>query len=322
MAVLVTGVGYIGAKLIDELLRVGEHVVAIDNYFSTDRRAIGYLRKREGLKFVEGSVNSRATLAAAFSAHSEISTVYSLAAQSSAHPGAASARYTEITNLLSPRLLLDTMLEFGTKTIVYGSSFWVYGRALPEIITEHTPYGSFSDLSHLSKCYVEKLLEMYAKQAGLCSVAVRLGIVYGISPVMKRDYRTMTAPNKFCLQAVRGEEIVVNSGAECPAGFIHIEDACQGLLAAARIGTPGDFVPVNLVTEMLTIHEVARIVAREAGARGILAKLRFLAPERVEKPRVTSRIDDVGFIAKHKMDGSLGSVLDFFARAESLGDVH
>lgn len=320
MAILVTGVGYIGAKLIDELLSRGERVVAIDNLFSTDRRAIENLRKRERLTFVQGSVNSQSTLSAAFSADPEISVVYSLAAQSSGHPAAASARYTEMTNLLSPRLLLDAMLRFHVRTVVFGSSFWVYGKNPPTPITERTPYGPFTDLSHLSKCYVEKLLEMYALRAGLHCIAARLGIVYGLSPVMKRDYRWMTVPNKFCLQAVRGEEIVVHEGAERPAGFVHIDDACRALIEIAHLGVAGDYLPVNVVGEMLTVHEIGRIVAREAEERGIEVKLRFLASEAADKPTVTSRLDDEGFAVKHKMDGSLGPVLDFFAQSEQRGE--
>lgn len=319
MAVLVTGVGYIGAALVHDLLRRGEQVVAVDNFFSTDREAVDRLRGSERLAFVRGSVNSRATLAKAFAGGPRITTVYSLAAQSSAHPEAAPARYTELTNLLSPRLLLEAMREFGATKIVYGSSFWVYGQNPPAAIDERTPYGSFSDLAHLSKCYVEKLLEMYAANLGLRCVAARLGIVYGLSPVMKRDYRFMTVPNKFCLQAARREEIVVGEGASRPMGFIHVEDACRALALLAEAGGSGEYVPVNVVSEMATVHEVARVVAREARVRGIPLRSRVLADERTESLVVKSRLDGLDFAAGHKMESSLGPILDFFAQTEAGG---
>lgn len=319
MATLVTGIGYIGAKLVDELLRRGESVVAIDNLFSTDRRAVERLRRRDEVTFIRGSVNSPATLATAFSSQPRITTVFCLAAQSSGHPDAASARYTEITNLLSPRLLLDEMRKHEVDTIVYGSTFWVYGKKPPPEIDEQTPYGAFSDLSHLSKCYAEKLLQMYAINDGLRCVPARLGIVYGVSPVMKRDYRFMTVPNKFCLQAVRREDILVSESAGRPMGFVHIEDACRALIRASEIGEQGDYLPVNVVGEMLTVHQVASLVTREAQARRIPVKTRSLAAEELEAPRVKSRLDEIGFAPEHKMETSLGAVLDYFLEAELKG---
>lgn len=281
LAYLITGIGYIGAKLAEDLLAAGHEVVGVDNFFASERSVVRRLCRQRGFRFVAGSVNSPATLKRAF-ALAPIEVVFALGAQASAHPDAASLRYTETTNLLSPRLLLDAALAHGARRVVYGSSMRVYGaRPLAEC-TEDAAYGRFSDLSHLSKVYVEKLLEMYAYERGLPAVAARLGLVYGVGPLMKTDYRFLTAPNKFCLQAVRGETIQVSAGGMLPQGIVHVADAAHGLWLLAGLPDLPVYCAANLATEAASMLDVARSVADAAARRGLRA--RILAPEAESAP--------------------------------------
>ena len=315
MAVLVTGVGYIGAKLVEKLLERGEEVVAVDNFFSTDARVVNSFRKHKGFRLVKGSVTNAKVLRSAFSS-ADISTVYSLAAQASANPQAATARYTENTNLLGPRLLLDHMREFGVSKMVFASSFKVYGSALPQVVTEDVPYGSFGDLSHLSKCYAEKLMEMYSSRYGLTCLPVRLGIVYGISPVTKLDYRFMTAPNKFCLQAVRGEEIELHPGAHLPSGLIHIADAAEIMLQASDQASFSGYMPINAVTETRSVAQIADYVAVAAERRGLNVSIRFL-DESADTSRgydvvVRSAFESLFEQPRRKLQDTVGEMIDYF----------
>src|SRR5439155_11596386 len=98
----------------------------------------------------------------------------------------------------------------GVERVVLGSSFKVYGDALPAVVTERQPYGAVRDLAHLSKIYAEKLAEMMATTRSLHSVSVRLGITHGVGPVMKRDLRFMTVPNRFAQLAAAGEPLTVH----------------------------------------------------------------------------------------------------------------
>lgn len=314
MAVLVTGVGYIGAKLVERLLERGEEVAAVDNFFSTDARVVNGFGERKGFKLVKGSVTNVKALRSAFSS-ADISAVYSLAAQASASPQAASIRYTENTNLLGPRLLLDCMREFGVSKVVYASSFKVYGQALPPVVTEDAPYGAFGDLSHLSKCYSEKLLEMYASLHGLTCLSIRLGIVYGLSPVMKTDYRFMTAPNKFCLQAARGDDIELHPGCDLPTGFIHVADAADIMVQACDESSFSGYVPINAVAETCSIAQVAEFVAAEAERRGLSVKIR--RPAAAEMPRVrqvavSSRFEAFFRQPRRRLQETVGEVIDYF----------
>ena len=94
---------------------------------------------------------------------------------------------------------------------------------------------------------------MYATSRGLGCASVRFGLVYGRGPVMKTDYRFITAPNKFCLQAARGETLVVNESGLAPQGLIHVEDAAAALSRRAGCWA-GEYLRANAVTEAATMR--------------------------------------------------------------------
>lgn len=312
MGSLVTGIGYIGSRLAEMLLDSGEPVVGLDNLFSTDPAVLQRLQDRPGFTLVRGDVADEADVRRAFESGVTVDTVYHLAAQASAHPSAAPTRYTEETNLIGPRVVMERACAAGATTFVFGSSIQVYGRRVAGRVDESRPYGAILDISHLSKVYVEKLMEMYAHVRALRCVAARLGLVYGLGPVMKTDPRFMTAPNKFCLQAARGETLRVDAGGLHPTGLIHLEDAARGLIALARWPGRG-FAPVNLVGETASVARVAELVRGLGARRGL--DVRVAMPD--ERPEgegcsFESASSRVGFLPRVSLERGLEGVLDHF----------
>lgn len=311
MSVLITGLGYIGAQLAEALLASGERVVAIENFFSTPRQALAALRRHPSLTLIEGSISQPRVFRRAFT-ESGIRAVVHLAAQPSAHPQAASARYTELTNLGGARLALEATLEHGVERFVLGSSFKVYGDRLPPVVTETQPYGVVRDLAHLSKIYVEKLAEMYAATRGLRCVAVRLGITYGLGHVMKTDPRFMTVPNRFAQLAVRGEPLTIHSTAVFPAGFIHLDDAVAAIRAALDLATDQPYLAVNAVSECLTVRQVAECVAAAASGRGLAVQINGPAADERGSVEVRTSLPATCFSPRRRMADTIGAVLDYF----------
>lgn len=311
MSVVVLGVGYIGSALVRRLLDRGEQVVALDNFFSTDASVVPALGRAPSYRLIRGSVVDPVALETAFRVASGPSVVFNLAAQPSANPEAAPPEYTEETNLRGPRLVLEAMRRFGVRTLVYGSSLRVYGDSLPDDADEDTPYGRFSDLSHLSKVYVEKLMEMHAARDGLRCIALRLGLVYGLAPVMKTDYRFMTAPNKFCLQAARGEELVVWGHSR--VGLIHVADAVEALLVAAEHPGFAGYLPVNAATEVATVADVASLVAQKGRRLGLRVRVR-LPEERgpLAAGRPPSRLAATRFRSTYDLRQGIAETLEYF----------
>jgi nucleoside-diphosphate-sugar epimerase len=332
MTALITGIGYIGAALAEALLTDGQQVVGLENGFATVPAVVSQLARRPGFQLVRGSINSVRSIeracAAATANGGTLDVVYHLAAQASAHPHAAPPSYTEQTNLVAPRLVYEAAARHGVRAFVYGSSFRVYGDVLAGVVGEDTPYGQIGDLSHLSKVYAEKLLEMLAAQSlaaqqPLPAVSVRLGVVYGLGPLMKHDPRFLTVPNLFSLRAVTGQPLTVHPSANRPIGFLHLDDAVQALRVAARLAEqlphastdaarPGARA-VNAVSEVLGVGEVAAIVEREAAARGIRTEITGAGPLSGPRWSVASSLDAAGFRPARTMSESLGAVLDYYA---------
>lgn len=338
MAVLVTGVGYLGAALAARLLRAGERVVGLDNGFATDPAAVERLHALGDFTLVRGSVTAPRAVARAFGL-GPFDVVYHLAAQASVPVAARRPRYTETTNLTGPRIVLDAAVRYAVPRIVYGSSLRVYGPVLPPLVEESTPYGPPADLAHLSHEYGEKLLELYARRHALIAIAVRLAVVYGVGPVTKTDYACMTVPNKFCLQAVRGEPLAIYPGAATPTAFIHLDDACAALEAAAAAAWPPGFYAANAAGEVCTVPEVAALVAACAhrprpcdrpavgapaassvdsphywGARGAVPP-RPGAEDAT--PVVRSRLAALGWRPTRTLADTVGELIDYFGAREA-----
>ena len=313
MAILITGLGYIGARLAEDLLAEGREVVAVENFFCTPRRALRGLLGRPGLTLVEGSINRPATLRRALAGR-RIRAVVHLAAQPSAHPEAATPAYTELTNLTGARLTLEAAAEAGVERVVLGSSFKVYGDALPSAVSEQQPYGPIGDLAHLSKIYAEKLAEMLAATRDPRCVAVRLGITYGLGPVMKHDPRFMTVPNRFAQLATLGQPLTIHPTAVRPAGFIHVEDASLALRAALAAEWPERYRAVNAVGECASVGRVARLVHAAAVARGLDVAISGPVEAEPLEIEVESSLSAHGFRPRRNLAGSIPEVLEHFAR--------
>ena len=311
MTILITGLGYIGARLAEDLLEQGESVVAVENFFCTPRPALTRLVQRPRMRLIRGSINRPETLRKAF-ALAPFRAVVHLAAQPSAHPDAASARYTEITNLVGARLTFEAALEAGVEVVVLGSSFKVYGDQLPGFVGENQPYGPVNDLAHLSKIYAEKLAEMMAATRGLRCVAVRLGITHGLGPIMKTDPRFMTVPNRFCQLAAEGKALTIHSSATRPAGFIHVEDASSALQAALAASWPEPYRAVNAVGECASVGEVAELVRAAAESRGLPCEVSGPRSARAQHVAVETSLPKSLFRPRRQLSESVGEVLDYF----------
>jgi UDP-glucose 4-epimerase len=312
LAILVAGVGYIGAALLRQLdeRADGQRIVALDNFFSTTREAVLAALPKDAT-LVEGDVADQAAVDAAFDALGEQargSTVYFLAAQPSAGIAARDPATTERSNLVGARLLLEAAHECEAR-VVFGGSFRVYGDDLTGcLVDEETAYGRVGDLSHLSKVYVEQL----ARMLGVRYVSVRLGVTYGLSPIMKRSPQLMTVPNLFCMRAVAGLPLQVNE--DRPMAFVHVDDAARALRSAAQMLSTTDdrWSVVNAAPEVATIGHVARTVQQLMRERGGDAQI---LGEAASEASFIVRTAMTSWTPKGVLETSLGEVIDYFAKA-------
>ncbi len=284
---VVFGLGYIGSELARRLLLAGHRVVGLDNGFNTPPAAWEGLKALGPLEVVRGDVADPGVVAEVFRRAGKADGVFFAAAQASAHPEAAPWAYTERTNIVGFRTALDLAVGAGVGRFVYVSSLKVHGSPLPTRVGPETPYRWPGDLVHWTQAFNEGLLRDRAGRGGLRGVAVRLGVAFGVGPVMRTDPRFMTVVNRFCLAAVRGEPLQVHPQAVGHQAFVHLRDAVAGLLAAAELPAEAPFTALPLATGFFTVSQVARVVARAARRRGLKVVVIDRAPRtRHLRPRL------------------------------------
>lgn len=256
MRLLVLGAGYLGAALAARALDEGKEVVLADNWYATQREQLQDLERR-GARVETADVRDPDSVRALFEAPYD--RVHLLAAQASRPLSEADPAYTEQTNLVGPRIVAEIVAEHGGPPLVFGSSLHVYGPELSGEVRPNSPYGRQGDLAHLSKVYAELCLQLYASRHGFDLALLRLGIVYGRSPVEHDRPESQTVVDKFRRLAAAGEELPLDDGGRATIGVVHVDDAARILLESPV--EPG-VSRANVAAETVTVADVARLARR------------------------------------------------------------
>ena len=175
MAILVTGgLGYVGSHAVKQLVDRGEQVVNLDNLI------FGHEEASCGSEVVIGDIGDRELLRRIFSTH-DIDAVMHFAAFADVGESVADPQKYYNNNILNSIVLLEAMLEFDVKKMIFSSSAATFGE--PEtvpILEDHpknptNPYGR-------SKLMLEEILKEYEHAYGLRSISFRYFNASGADP--------------------------------------------------------------------------------------------------------------------------------------------
>jgi len=258
---LILGAGYVGAALAELALARGQAVTLADNWYATEPAQLDGLRAA-GARVETADIRSREDIDRLLADPPD--RVVLLAAQASRPLSESDPDYTEETNLTGARRVAEAVAAAGCGELVYASSLHVYGPPLPGDVGSDAPYGPQGDLAHLSKIYAELCLRLYAERHGFTLAILRLGIVFGPSPVEHARPESQTVIDKFRRLAATGEPLPLDDGGRATIGAVHIADAarilfespwCDGVAAA------------NVVAETVTVADVAALARGQSPAR-------------------------------------------------------
>lgn len=180
--ILVTGAGgYIGSVATYLFLQKGFEVVAIDNFSTGYKQPLLLLQDmfgKEKLSFYEADLQK--DMASVFEKESDIQAVVHYAGSCSVDESVRNP-YKYFTNNFTASLrLVETMVHYNIKNIVFSSTCAVYGESQYVPLDEKhptnpiTPYGE-------SKLMTEKMLSWQAKLKGFRYIALRYFNVCGAS---------------------------------------------------------------------------------------------------------------------------------------------
>jgi nucleoside-diphosphate-sugar epimerase len=224
MAVLVTGAGgFLGQMLIDNLLAEGKQVVGFDYNAPPDAALKRWAGKAD---FVKGDVRDAKLIAelAAKSGSSDpiIHLAGILTAGCDRDPQAAMA-----INMGGTNNILEAALANGKRRVIFASTIGVYGRGLPQPITEDMkkePDGWYG----LTKMMAEEMGLLYVRRHGLDFRALRFAAVTGPNraAVGSASLFTSLIPEK----AAKGEPYAIEVTPDSSYPVVYIKDAVDALI--------------------------------------------------------------------------------------------
>jgi len=231
--ILVTGgFGFIGCRLVKDLLAKSQRVTVLDNSVVGDRHDLARIignTDNENLDIIEA--DTRHVLLHANRLR-DVSRIVHLAANTGVQPSIIDPVSDEENNVQATHRLLQVARELKVKRFVFASTGAVAGQvesALSEDLAPHprSPYGA-------SKLACEGYCSAYFHAYGLPTVSLRFSNVFGPG-----SHKKNSVVAKFTRAAIIGEEIEIYGDGSQTRDYLFVDDLVAALVAALLSPTPG-----------------------------------------------------------------------------------
>ncbi|GAB4819821.1 hypothetical protein N2152v2_006867 [Parachlorella kessleri] len=245
--VLVTGgAGFVGSHLCDYLVKRGDQVICVDNFFTGSKENIAHLIGKPNFELLRHDVVEKLLL--------EVDQIYHLACPASP----VHYKYNPIKTIKTSFIGTMNMLGLAKRTkarFLLTSTSEVYGDPLQHPQTEEY-WGNVNCIGERS-CYdegkraAECLTMDYHREHAVEVRIVRIFNTYG--PHMALDDGRVVS--NFVAQALRNEPLTIFGDGQQTRSFQYIDDLVKGLVAVMdndehigpfNVGNPGEFTMIEL----------------------------------------------------------------------------
>lgn len=235
MSILVTGgAGYIGSHVVCELLSGNEEIIVVDNLQKGHRSAV------LGGKFYQGDIRDKDFMDQVFSKH-DIDAVIHFAADSLVGESVTVPLKYYYNNVYGTQCLIEKMVQYGVKHIVFSSTAATYGEPerTPILESDRTlptnPYGE-------TKLAIEKMLHWCDEAYGVKSVCLRYFNAAGAhkSGKIGEDHRPETHLVPIIMEVATGKRDSIHIFGDdydtpdgtCIRDYIHVSDLAKAHILA------------------------------------------------------------------------------------------
>ncbi len=248
--ILVTGgAGFIGSHLCESLIKRGDEVLCLDNFFTGQKRNIYKLMKNKRFEVVRHDIVKSILI--------EIDEIYHLACPASPVHYQHNPIKTIKTNVLGTMNMLGMAKRVKAK-ILFSSTSEVYGDP-SEHPQKETYWGNVNPIG-IRSCYdegkrcAETLCFDYHRQNGVDVRVIRIFNTYGPN-MLVNDGRVVS---NFIVQALKNENITVYGDGSQTRSFQYVSDLVEGMVKMMDAEYIG---PINIGNpEELTIKELAELI--------------------------------------------------------------
>ena len=248
------GGGFLGSHLCDRLLKEGNDVLCVDNFFTGNRRNIHHLLDNKNFELLRHDVTHPLYV--------EVDEIYNLACPASPIHYQFDPVQTTKTSVIGAMNMLGLAKRLKIK-ILQASTSEVYGD--PEIHPQPESYRGNVNTLGPRACYdegkrcAETLFFDYHRQHGVAIKVMRIFNTYG--PRMHpNDGRVVS---NFIVQALKNQDITIYGDGKQTRSFCYVDDNIEGMYrlmnsrdgftGPVNIGNPGEFTMLelaNLVIEL------------------------------------------------------------------------
>jgi len=260
--ILVTGgAGFIGSHLCERLLKEGNEVICLDNYFTGQKKNIVHLMDNPYFELVRHDVTMPYFV--------EVDEIYNLACPASPIHYQFDAIQTVKTSVMGAINALGLAKRIKAR-VLQASTSEVYGD--PTVHPQVESYWGNVNPIGIRSCYdegkrcAETLFMDYHRMNDVDIKIVRIFNTYG--PKMHpNDGRVVS---NFIVQALRGENITIYGDGSQTRSFQYIDDLINGLVK--MMNTPKDFIgPINIGNpNEFTILELAKKIVKLTNSKSKL----------------------------------------------------
>ncbi|MDP5081813.1 MAG: SDR family oxidoreductase [Winogradskyella sp.] len=253
--ILVTGgAGFVGSHLCDRLLKEGNEVICLDNYFTGSKRNIEHLMDHHYFELVRHDIINPYMI--------EVDEIYNLACPASPVHYQYNPIKTIKTSVMGAINMLGLAKRVGAK-ILQASTSEVYGD--PNVHPQTESYWGHVNPIGLRSCYdegkrcAETLFMDYHNQNEVDIKIIRIFNTYG--PRMHpQDGRVVS---NFIVQALQGDDITIYGDGKQTRSFQYVDDLVEGairtmnsrdgFLGPVNIGNPVEFTMLQLAQEVIDL---------------------------------------------------------------------
>ncbi|MEW6570508.1 MAG: UDP-glucuronic acid decarboxylase family protein [Nitrospirota bacterium] len=279
--ILVTGgAGFLGSHLCERLLKDGEEVLCVDNFYTGRRANIAGLLRNPYFEVLRHDIT--------FPLYVEVDEIYNLACPASPIHYQFDPIQTTKTSVHGVINMLGLAKRLKIK-ILQASTSEVYGN--PTLHPQPETYSGNVNFIGLRSCYdegkrcAETLFFDYYRQHKLRIKVARIFNTYG-PRMYPNDGRVVS---NFIVQALKGEDITIYGDGGQTRSFCYVNDMIEGLVRFMK--SPEDFTgPVNLGNpKEISILELAESVLKLSSSKSRIV-FKPLPPDDPRKRRPDIRL--------------------------------
>ncbi|MEI7525359.1 MAG: UDP-glucuronic acid decarboxylase family protein [Mariniphaga sp.] len=304
--VLVTGgAGFVGSHLCDRLLKEGNEVVCLDNYFTGQKQNIVHLLDNPYFELIRHDVTMPFFI--------EVDEIFNLACPASPVHYQYNAIKTMKTSVMGAINMLGLAKRIKAK-ILQASTSEVYGD--PQVHPQVESYWGHVNPIGERSCYdegkrsAETLFVNYNKQNNVKIKIIRIFNTYG--PRMHpHDGRVVS---NFIVQALQGEDITIYGDGQQTRSFQYVDDLVEGMIRmmASRDEFTG---PVNIGNpNEFTILQLAELVIKLTNSKSKIVRMPLPSDDPTQRqPNITLAKTELDWEPKIQLNEGLIKTIDYFA---------